>query len=198
MPIHAQIDGVGTLEFPDGTSPDVVHATVQKMVMQHNAPKPLSGAATPVPEGLQGTAAPELQPFLSSDAARSEGSGLLKVGAQDVAALGRGLSHVPVIGSPFKDSQKLQDMENYSQAANKDETFGKVVGNAAQALPAVYGGGEFLGGMADELAPALGPAVSKAASALGSVAGAAGKHALKGIGTGATLYGLEKLREFLK
>jgi hypothetical protein len=44
MPIQAQIDGVGTLEFPDGTDPSVIQATVKKHVAQNQ-----SGAAPSAP-----------------------------------------------------------------------------------------------------------------------------------------------------
>jgi hypothetical protein len=196
LPITAQIDGIGNLEFPDDTSPDVIHQTVQKVVMQHNAPKPLSGASTPVPSGLQGPAEPEYKPFLSSGNLRDEATGLLKVGAQDVALAGKGLSHIPIIGTPIIDPQKVKDMENYSTSANKGELFGKVLGNIAQALPAIYGGGEFAGGVADVVGPALlAPAINSARGVLGRVAVPAAKHLLKGAGAGAGLYGLEKLRE---
>jgi hypothetical protein len=30
--VHAQVDGIGTLEFPDGTDSSVIHATVQKII----------------------------------------------------------------------------------------------------------------------------------------------------------------------
>jgi hypothetical protein len=199
MPIQAQIDGIGTLEFPDGTSPDVVHATVQKVVMQHNAPKPLSGAATPVPAPLRGGPDPEYKPFFSGDEARDELSGLGKSVTPIVAGAGNLLGKVPLIGKGVIDPQKVHDLEEYSKPANKGETFGKVSGSIAQALPALLSGGEFAGGLYDELAP-LGNAfikgpVADAAGALGKVAVPAAKHALKGIGTGATLYGLEKLRD---
>ena len=47
MSVQAQVDGIGTLEFPDGTDPAVIHATVQKMIAQKN-PTP---AATATPAG---------------------------------------------------------------------------------------------------------------------------------------------------
>jgi hypothetical protein len=46
MPIQAQIDGVGTLEFPDGTDPSVIQATVKKHVAQNQSgPTPSAPAS---------------------------------------------------------------------------------------------------------------------------------------------------------
>jgi hypothetical protein len=39
MSVSAQVEGVGTLEFPDGTDPSVVQATVKKMIASKGAPK---------------------------------------------------------------------------------------------------------------------------------------------------------------
>jgi hypothetical protein len=41
MTVHAQVEGVGTLEFPDGTDPSVIQSTVQKIVANQG------GGATP-------------------------------------------------------------------------------------------------------------------------------------------------------
>src|SRR5260221_14161553 len=38
MSVHAQVEGVGTLEFPDGTDPSVVQATVKKVIASRGAP----------------------------------------------------------------------------------------------------------------------------------------------------------------
>lgn len=191
-PIQAQIDGIGTLEFPEGTDPEVVHQTVRRVVMNHQATQ------SAVPQALQGGPDPEYKPFLSPSNLLDEGTGVLKSGASTVAAAGRGLSHVPVIGSPVMDPQKIADLEHYSEPANKGEQFGKVLGTIGQAIPAIYGGGEFAGGMYDELAP-LGAAAMKAgAPVLGRVAGTLGKRALQGAGAGATLYGLSKLKELFE
>lgn len=166
-PIQAQIDGIGTLEFPEGTDPEVVRQTVRRVVMNHQATQ------SAVPPGLQGGPEPEYKPFFSGDEARDELSGLGKSVTPIVAAAGGALGHVPGIGKGIIDPQKVQDLENYSQPANKGETFGKVAGTTALALPALATGGEFAGGLYDELAP-LGAAAMKAgAPVLGKVGQAA-------------------------
>jgi hypothetical protein len=38
MSVQAQVDGIGTLEFPDGTDPAVVQSTVKRMIAQKNPP----------------------------------------------------------------------------------------------------------------------------------------------------------------
>src|ERR1700693_437818 len=40
MSVHAQVDGIGTLEFPDGTDPGVIQSAVQKMVQTKGAAHP--------------------------------------------------------------------------------------------------------------------------------------------------------------
>lgn len=40
MPIHAEVDGIGTLEFPDGTDPSVIQATVKRVVKSRQQPAP--------------------------------------------------------------------------------------------------------------------------------------------------------------
>lgn len=49
MTIRAEVDGVGTLEFPDGTSPEVIRATVKRVV---------SGKSVGVADDVAKTAAP--------------------------------------------------------------------------------------------------------------------------------------------
>lgn len=202
------MDQVQYIKLPDGSygkfAADASDATIRGAIEKDfpdafNAKPP----STPVPQGLQGGPDPEYKPFFSGDEARDELSGLGKSVTPAVALAGKLLGKVPGIGQGVIDPQKVHDLEEYSKPANKGETFGKVSGTIAQALPALATGGEFAGGLYDELAP-LGSAfmkgpVADAAGALGRVAAPAakafGKHALKGVGTGATLYGLEKLRE---
>lgn len=190
MPIQAQIDGIGTLEFPDGTSPDVVHATVQKVVMRHNAPKPLSGAETPVPAGLAGPKDPEYKPFFSGDEARDELSGLGKSVTPAVAIAGKLLGKVPGIGQGVIDPQKVHDLEEYSKPANKGETFGKVAGTGLGAIgaiaagaPALTAAGDFGGGLVSGAAEELShyPVLGNIASHALPVAKTVGKEALRAL-----------------
>src|SRR5277367_3123459 len=39
MPIQAQVEGIGTLEFPDGTDPSVIQSTVKKQIALKNPPQ---------------------------------------------------------------------------------------------------------------------------------------------------------------
>lgn len=191
------------IKLPDGSygkfASDASDATIRGAIEKDFPDAFNAKPSMPVPTGLQGGPDPEFKPFLSGDEARDELSGLGKVAAHGALLAGKGLSHVPVIGKGVLDPQKIDDLQNYVEPANKGEQFGKVVGTAAAALPALYAAGEFGGGLFDELAPVAGPAMSAAGGALGRIAAPAakafGKHVLKGVGTGATLYGLEKLRE---
>lgn len=156
-------------KFATDASDDTIRGAIEKDFPDAFNAKP----AVPVPQGLQGGPEPEYKPFFSGDEARDELSGLGKAVTPIVAAAGGALGHVPGIGKGVIDPQKVQDLENYSQPANKGETFGKVVGTAGLALPAIATGGEFAGGLYDELAP-LGAAAMKAGSpVLGKIGQAA-------------------------
>lgn len=204
------------LKLPDGSygkfsadaSPEDMRSAVERQFPEAYTPKTgaVPGGNTGVPAVLSGPQAPEYKPFGSSDEARDEASGLLKAGTSAIASpIAHMASHIPgAVG--HVQAQSAKDFDNYAQPANKGETFGKVAGTAGLLLPALYGGGEFAGGLADELAPTMGPAISSAAAPLGRMAlGAAkgiGKGALFGTGAGAT-YAIEhavadKLKEFLK
>lgn len=172
------------IKLPDGSygkfsadaSDETIRGAVEKDFPEAFAPKLAAPAA---PGALAGPKDPEFKPFLSGDEARDELSGLGKSITPIVAGAGSLLGKVPGIGKGIIDPQKVHDLEEYSKPANKGEQFGKISGSIAQALPAVATGGEFAGGLYDELAPALGPAVSAAGGALG-------KMAVKGAGKLAT------------
>ena len=195
------------IKLPDGSygkfaaaaSDETIRGAVEKDFPEAFAPKLAAPAA---PGALAGPKDPEYKPFTSGDEARDELSGLGKSVTPIVAEAGNLLGKVPVIGKGIIDPQKVHDLEEYSKPANKGEQFGKVAGSVAQALPAIAGGGEFAGGLYDELQPALGPAISAAGGALGQVAASAAKTAAKaGLitgGAGLGSYAAEKLREFLK
>ena len=51
MTIRAQVEGIGTLEFPDGTSDDVVQSTVMRMVNENKPPSVSSGALAQLGQG---------------------------------------------------------------------------------------------------------------------------------------------------
>ena len=45
MTIQANVEGVGTLQFPDGTDPAIIKATVQKQIAAKQSAAPAGGAA---------------------------------------------------------------------------------------------------------------------------------------------------------
>lgn len=191
------------IKLPDGSygkfSPDAsdetIRGAIEKDFPEAFAPK----LEAPVPAGLAGPKDPEYKPFFSSDAARDTLSGLGKSVTPTVAMAGKLLGKVPGIGKGVIDPQKVHDLEEYSKPATKDETFGKVSGTIAQLLPAILTGGEFAGGLFDELAPALGPVAKAAGGALGRVAGSSaknvGKAALLTGGGALGAFAAEKLKE---
>lgn len=158
-------------KFAANASDETIRGAIEKDFPDAFNAKPTA----PVPAGLSGPQDPEYKPFFSGDEARDEGSGILKAGA---GVLGAIANHVP-----GANAQGVKDLQAYAQPANKGETFGKVAGTALGALPAIYGGGEFAGGVADAVAPALAPAVAP----LGRVAGQAALSAGKKLATGALL-----------
>lgn len=195
------------IKLPDGSygkfSSDASDATIRGAIEKDFPDAFNAKPSMPVPAGLAGPKDPEFKPFMSGDEARDELSGLGKSITPTVAMAGNLLGKVPGIGKGIIDPQKVHDLEEYSKPANKGEQFGKISGSIAQALPALVGGGEFAGGLYDEMAP-LGNAfmkgpVADAAGALGRVAAPAakalGKRLLQGAGAGASMYGLSKLKE---
>lgn len=177
MPVQAQIEGIGTVEFPDGTSPDIVHQTVRKLVMQHNAPKPLSGLASEAPQPIQGGALGSMYTG-AQDLAKGVGKGVL--------AFGQGaLDHMAPKGSFFNSDPVDTTANGTAQGVGK--VLGEVGSGAALAAPLS--------------AEAL-PAISGAAPVLGRVAIPTAKAAATGAAIEAAdrvfHYGADKLKEFLR
>lgn len=191
------------IKLPDGSygkfAADASDATIRGAVEKDfpdafNAKPP----STPVPAGLSGPQDPEYKPFLSAGNLLDEGSGILKAGAGAVSPIAHAVSHIP---GAYNNSQRqgMADLDEYARPMNKGETFGKVVGTAGLALPAILSGGEFAGGLYDELSPVVSPAMSAASGALGRVAGTTAKNLIKGagygVGSAALGYGIHKLKE---
>lgn len=86
MSIHAQVEGVGTLEFPDGTDPSVVQATVKKVI----AGKGAGGGAPPKKPGEGYTLGEHADVIasLASGAVAPIAGGIAKAGAYANKALG--------------------------------------------------------------------------------------------------------------
>jgi hypothetical protein len=84
--VHAQVEGVGTLEFPDGTDPTVVQATVKKVI----AGKGAGGAATGKPKDMSFdlTSAADIAASGISSGFASLAGGVVKAGAAANKALG--------------------------------------------------------------------------------------------------------------
>lgn len=82
MSVHAQVDGVGTLEFPDGTDPAVIQSTVKKVIAQKGAP-------APTPHATHSLAADaDIAASVVSGGIASLAGGVVKAGAAANKALG--------------------------------------------------------------------------------------------------------------
>src|SRR5580704_3329092 len=88
MSIHAQVEGVGTLEFPDGTDPSVVQATVKKVIAGKSSGS--GGAATSKApgEGYSLGEHADVAASLVSGAVAPIAGGIAKAGAYANKALG--------------------------------------------------------------------------------------------------------------
>jgi len=58
MPIEAEIEGIGILEFPDGTPNDVVQSAVKRTISERAAAKPSIPQVAPKPETLETAGSP--------------------------------------------------------------------------------------------------------------------------------------------
>lgn len=192
MPITAQIEGIGNLEFPDGTSPDVIHQTVQKVVMQHNAPASLSGpigspSDNGVPTGLQGPAAPAPKPHGSklSDISNTDvAKGLGETLAQNVASGGHMMGKLPVIGKLLAPQDEQQYWQDLAKPENSDQALGKTVGDVGENVALTFAAPEFEG---VGLLPSLGRIGTQAAvqGGVSKLQGGSNKDALEASALGA-------------
>lgn len=166
MPIHAQVDGVGTLEFPDGTDPAVIQATVKKQI----------AAKQPAPDGPASSAADggsrSLGSAPQSGMARVEDTSLEGGAREAVAHLATGAIAMPIGGivglgaaglhalgvtdtSGADVSQKVQAALTYQPRS----TSGKIAQNVADyPLGKLKQGADYVGGRVTDVtgSPALG------------------------------------------
>lgn len=118
MPIYAEVEGVGRLEFPDGTDPAVIQWTVKGVVAQQPAKLKFQ------PKGYEG-------PSLGSDTFNALGN--IPRGAVDVIGggaqlLARGANAVGLVpestGNGFLAGPKEVEAQNNQARANIDAGFG--------------------------------------------------------------------------
>lgn len=125
MSIHAQIEGGPTLEFPDGTDPQVVQATVKK-VIAGNAPKAPAGGFDPV-------SGADIAASVATGGVASLAGGVVKAGA----ALNKTLGLDKVLGTEGFDfehgTEKLEDMLTWSPKTDKGKA---VMADVARGLKA--------------------------------------------------------------
>lgn len=93
MSVHAQVDGVGTLEFPDGTDPAVIQATVKKVIAGKSGggatPPAAAAPPAPTPHATHSLAADaDIAASVVSGSVASLAGGVVKAGAAANKALG--------------------------------------------------------------------------------------------------------------
>lgn len=122
MSVHAQVDGVGTLEFPDGTDPSVIQATVKKVIAQ-------KGGAAPHAEHSLLADADIAASAVSSGFAGMAG-GVVKAGAAANKALG-------ILGGDKFDFEHGTDkLEEFLTWKPKTESGKLVMADVAKGLHA--------------------------------------------------------------
>lgn len=138
MPITAQVDGIGNFEFPDGTSPDVVHAAVQKAVMAHNAPAPLSG---PIAGGSEVPDPINTPSVLNQAQAYDTVKGMAKGALGTMHAIHNFNAPSDPRNSMYVDQDKYPGSDINTTASNPDQMVGKGIETGLEML----GGGEGAG-----------------------------------------------------
>lgn len=138
MPIRAEVEGVGTLEFPDGTDPTVIQQTVQRVLAKGTTEQRLGGM-------YRGNAPPERN--LTSSAlhgAIDTAGGAAQLVSRGATALGL----PPGTDMPFLASPDVVDKGMASAREQVDKRFGQpspgsfdiVRGGAAGVLAAPFAG----------------------------------------------------------
>jgi hypothetical protein len=156
-----RVEGLGLVQFPDGTSEDDMSRSIQDALTTKNAPAPLSGpigGASSVPEALQG--APSIQEG-NREALQRGLPGLAKSILGTIGDAGALVNKLPLVGNALAPKDEVDYYQQHAKANNPDEEAGKVFGNIAQlAIPT------------GEATEAL-PSAERAAGVLGHVAEAA-------------------------
>lgn len=129
-----QVEGLGNVQFPDGTAEDVMTKAIQDALAEKNAPAPLSGpiaggSNVPKPEALQNN--PESNNRASL---RSGILGALKSLPQTVADVGGLVNKIPGVGDKIAPLGEVNKYEQMAHADNSDEQAGKIAGAGLQSL----------------------------------------------------------------
>jgi hypothetical protein len=170
MSVKAEVEGIGTLEFPDGTDPTVIQSTVKKMVETKGAAHPEHDAAKPERQlhGNLGVGVAETGLQAATGAAGSVLGGLRGIAdvvsghgdeaAQDVRSTQEALTYQPrttygklVSGAVAAPFNLLAKGANKAGEVTTDVTgspaLGAAVNTGIQAAPALLGAkGAKLGG----------------------------------------------------
>lgn len=198
MSIHAQVEGVGTLEFPDGTDPAVVQSTVKKVIAGKGggAPSTAPGEGYTLGEHadiaaslLSGAGASLAGGVVKAGGYLNQGLGLAKGDANEAAArLEEHLTYSPrtktgkaVIGDIQKGMKAFEDWtEKQGEGATEAIMYAKHGGaEMAKALGAPQGVVDFIETHGRELAAGYGAATKTALNAVPLVLGDAIGKGLK-------------------
>lgn len=190
MPIRVNIDGRGTMVFPDGTSPDVIEATVKREV---GAAQPEPPAPAPTPERPKGRFQSAMDIHRqSAQYAKDAGIGILKSAGSTAYNLGK-LAHkipgmetiAPDRAGAFSEQNELTDA---LEPSNTAQAIGKGAGDIGQFfIPGAAQAGKL--GAVSRLAGKMGLAGrmgTEAASAAGVTAAQGGDASTAAIGAAAT------------
>ena len=181
MSIHAQVDGIGTLEFPDGTDPAVIQSTVTKMVESKGSAHPDFGA--PKSDKVD----PALEVFGLDESALQVTSGMAGAAVGGLAGISQGLQNTydryagnPVGMSAADRVESVQDAMTYKPRTESGKMISGAIAAPANLLAK---GGDMAGQVAADVtgSPAVGAAVNTAVQSIpglfGAKLGVAGKAA---------------------
>src|ERR1700761_6070216 len=145
---RVQIEGLGTVEFPDGTSPEDMERLSNQALMEKNTPAPLSGPIAPPANPITGNHE------LMNQASLWEG---LKGAAKGAIGSVNDVNSLSPLEAFSRTNKPLIDVN--TKGSNPDQTAGKVaeglgelalpMGEVAEALPSTKRAGAVLGSIKD-------------------------------------------------
>lgn len=155
MPIHAQVEGIGTLEFPDGTDPSVIQATVKKQI-ESKAPK--------TPEKGFGEKALDVAKDFGSAAVRPLAKG---VAALPLMAMDAGVATRNLIEGRDKSGQYPYELpsKTFNTALDSVTRKPEGVGKIAEEVSSAVVGGKIVPKIPEGAGNVLAPEVVKARQA---------------------------------
>jgi hypothetical protein len=157
MSVHAQVEGIGTLEFPDGTDPAVVQATVKRVIAQ-------KGGAKPQDMGVDLPSAVDIAASAGSSAVAGLAGGIVKAtgyareGAEKLLT-----GHDP--GDANAAAAKLEEFLTYHPKTEKGKA---VMADVQKGLQAFEDWSDKQGAQAHDAIRAAGDKAGEVAKALGA------------------------------